>query len=120
MLQGQFAKKIGDKMFDEDTAKIVKKHAFWAALSMLVPVIGIIFYMYALWHMYNALCERARQKPNAGHIIVAIVVNILITIVLEVIYCLIPVLGWLGASFCAYLQFYFSGKSFIETIKKLL
>ena len=34
MLQGYIAKKWGDRMFEDDMAKIVKKHAFWAALIM--------------------------------------------------------------------------------------
>lgn len=119
MLQGQFAKRVGDKMFDQDTAKIVRKHAFWATLLRLIPVIGLFVFAFILWHMYNALCERANQKLRMKHIFVAIITNIMITIAMEFVYWLIPVLGWLGTSFMVYLQFYFSGKSFIETIRKV-
>ncbi|MDE5550419.1 MAG: hypothetical protein K2I99_03580 [Bacteroidaceae bacterium] len=119
MLQGQFAKRVGDKMFDKDTAKIVRKHALGASLLRLIPVIGTLIFVFILWHMYNALCERANQKLSIKHIVVAIIVNILIAIALELVYWCIPVLGWLGASFTTYLQFYFSGKSFIETIRKV-
>lgn len=106
-------------MFEKDTAKIVRKHAFWAALLRIIPVVGIFIYLYILWHMYNALCERVNQKLRIKHVFVAIVVNIMIAVVLEIVYWLIPILGWLGTGFMAYLQFYFSGKSFIETIRKV-
>lgn len=119
MLQGQFATRFGDNMFDKDTAKIVRKHAFGASLLRLLPAIGTLVFVFILWHMYNALCKRANQKLRMKHIVVAIIVNILIAIALELVYWCIPVLGWLGASFATYLQFYFSGKSFIETIRKV-
>lgn len=118
MLQGTFTKKLGDKMFDQDTAKIVKKHAFWAAILRLLPLIGTFVFVFILWHMYSALCERANQKLKLGHVFVGLFVNFIITIALEFVYWFIPVLGWLGTSFLVYLQFYFSGKSFIELIKK--
>lgn len=118
MLQGQFAK-VGDKMFDQDTAKIVKRHAFWAAILRLIPVLGTFFFLLILWDMYSSLCKRANQKLRMKHILVAIVVNILIAIVLEFVYWFVPILGWLGTSFMVYLQFYFSGKSFIETIRNV-
>lgn len=118
MLQNQFAN-YGDKMFDNDTAKIVRSHAFWGALIMALPLFGLdwIIFCCVLWHMYSALCERAHKKFNFGSIIVGVIVNILIAIILDVALSFIPILGWLGTGFIVYLQFYFSGKSYIETIK---
>lgn len=118
MLQGQFAN-YGDKMFDQDTAKIVRKHAFWAAIVMALPLFGLdwIIFCFILWHMYSSLCERANKKLDIRNIIVALIVNVLIGIAIDFALSFIPIIGWLGTGFIVYLQFYFSGKSFLETIK---
>ena len=52
MLQKYFAK-WGDKMFEEDLAKVVRKHSFYAAIVMAIPLfgLGIFFFIYILWHM---------------------------------------------------------------------
>lgn len=121
MLQNQFAD-YGDKMFDKDTAKIVRSHASWAAFIMFFPLFGmdLIVYCMILWHMYSALCERAHKKMvNKSSIITGIVVNVVIAFAIDTALTFIPVIGWLGTSFIVFLQFYFSGKSFIETIKKM-
>lgn len=121
MLQKEFANHIGDKMFDKDTAKIVRRHAFWGAAIMALPLFGLdwIIYCCILWDMYASLCKRANQKLGKTNIVVGMVVNILIAVVLDALLSFIPVIGWLGTGLVVYLQFYFSGKSFIETIKKL-
>lgn len=120
MLQGQFAN-YGDKMFDKDTAKIVRNHAFWGALIMALPLFGLdwIIYCCILWDMYSSLCKRANKKLNINTIITGVIVNILIAIALDTVLSFVPVIGWLGTGFVVYLQFYFSGKSFIETIKQM-
>lgn len=118
MLQKQFAN-YGDKMFDEDTAKIVRKHAFWGAIVMALPLFGfdLIVFCFVLWHMYSALCERANKKFDKGSIIVGLIVNVVIAFALDTVLTFIPIIGWLGTGFLVYLQFYFSGKAYIETIK---
>ena len=40
MLQNQFAN-YGDKMFDKDTAKIVRNHAFLGSIIMMLPLFGV-------------------------------------------------------------------------------
>lgn len=121
MLQGYIANKWGNKMFEEDMAKIVKKHAFWGAIIMTLPTfgLGIFIYCYVLWHMYYALCEKCNTTLRFSTIIVGFVINILITLVVNWALMLLPVIGWLGTGFIVYLQFYLSGKSFIETLKEL-
>ena len=47
MLQGQFAN-YGDKMFDKDTAKIVRNHAFWGALIMALPLFCLDWIIYCI------------------------------------------------------------------------
>ena len=55
MLQNQLAN-YGDKMFDKDTAKIVRRHAFWAAIILALPLFGldVIVFAIILWHMYSS------------------------------------------------------------------
>lgn len=118
MLQNQFAD-LGDKMFDKDTAKIVRSHAFWGALIMALPLFGLdwIIFCCVLWHMYSRLCDRANTTLHVGNIIVGAIVNIAIAIAIDIVLSFIPIIGWLGTAFIIYLQFYFSGKSYIETLK---
>lgn len=118
MLQRQFAN-YADKMFDKDTAKIVRSHAFWGALIMALPLFGIdwIIYCCILWDMYSCLCKRANTSLHLGNIISGILTNIIVAVAIDALLSFIPVIGWLGSGFIVYLQFYFSGKSFIERIK---
>ncbi len=118
MLQNQFAN-YADKLFDKDTASIVRSHALWASIIMALPLFGfdLFFYCFILWDMYSDLCKRAHKKLDFGNIIVGFIVNIVVAFILDTALTFIPVIGWLGTAFIVYLQFYFSGKSFIESIK---
>lgn len=122
MLQGYIANKWGNKMFENDMAKIVKKHAFGAALIMFIPTFGfgLILYCYILWHMYYVLCKRCGTELKLSTIIIGILVNFFIAFVVNFALSYIPILGWLGTSFIVYMQFYFSGKAYIETLRKML
>lgn len=87
---------------------------------MALPLFGLdwITFCCILWHMYSKLCERAHKKLDTGNVIVGIIVNTVIAVVIDLLLTFVPVIGWLGTAFIVYLQFYLSGKSFIETIKK--
>lgn len=119
MLQNQFAN-VADKMFEQETAKIVRKHSFWASICALLPLFGfeLIPFCIILWHMYSKLCQKAGTNLNFSNIGVGYIVNILAYIVIGTLFYFFPI-GWLGKSFTTYLQFYLSGKAFIETIKAL-
>lgn len=119
MLQNQLAN-YGDKMFDKDTATIVRKHSFFGALVMALPLFGLdwIVYIGVLWHMYSSLCERANTTLHLGNVITGFLVNVVVAIAIDLVLSFFPVVGWLGTGFLVYLQFYSSGKSFWETIKK--
>lgn len=118
MLQKQFAD-FGDKMFDKDTAKIVRSHALCGAIVMALPLFGLdwIIFVVVLWHMYSSLCKRANQTLTLGNIVIGILVNVVIALIVDGALTLIPLIGWLGTAFIVYLQFYLSGKMFIENIK---
>lgn len=121
MLQGYFANKWGDKLFEKEIAQIVKRHALWGSLIMMlpIPIVDTIVYCFILWDMYSSLCKKAGTTLKASSIIVGIVVNVLITVVVDLALTLIPVIGWLGTGFIVYLQFYLSGKAYIETLRKM-
>ena len=120
MFQGYIARRWGDKMFEEDIAKVVKKRAFWAAIVAVLPLIGFeyVFYIYILWNMYSTICKKVGTTLKFGTIAVGYITNIAVYIALDLILTAIPVIGWLGTGFVVYMQFYFSGKMFIETLKK--
>ncbi len=120
MLQNQFAN-YGDKMFDKDTAKIVRRHSFWGALIMALPLFGVewIVFIIILWNMYSALSKRANKKFSFGSVVVGFIVNIVVAFAIDALLSFLPFIGWLGTGFVVYLQFYFSGKSYIETIKQM-
>lgn len=69
--------------------------------------------------MFSALCKRANKKLDASRILVGIIVNIIIAILVDLVLSFFCFIGWLGTGFIVYLQFYLSGKSFLETIKKM-
>ena len=118
MFEGLVANKLAKKMFDEkELYKIVKRHAFWGAFVMLFPLFGIdwLVFIYVLWHMYNAICEELGTSLKFGTIAVGFVVNVVIAIILDILFTVIPFL----TSFFVYAQFYFSGKAYIETLKRL-
>lgn len=120
MLQNQLAN-YGDKMFDKDTAKIVRKHAFGAAIILALPLLGldIIVYAIILWHMYSSLAKRAHKKLNLGSIIAGIIINVLVALAIDLTLTAFLFIGWLGSGFLAYLQFYLSGKMYLETLKQM-
>lgn len=120
MLQKYFAR-WGDKMFEEEMASIVKKHAAIAALIMMLPLFGLGVFAFAaiLWHMYYDLCEKCGTKLKLSSVILGILVNVVVAFVINLLFSFIPVLGWLGTGFLIYVQFYFSGKSYIEILRKL-
>ncbi len=118
MLQKQFAD-VADKMFDKDTAKIVRQHATIGSIVMALPLMGfdLLLFMFILWDMYSDLCKRARKKLQFGTIILGIIVNLVVGGAIDFLLTLIPIIGWLGTGFLVYLQFYSSGKSFITALK---
>lgn len=120
MLQGYIARKWGDKMFEADIAKVVRKRAFWGALIMALPLFGfeLIVFIIILWSMYSKLCEKVGVTLKFSTIVVGFVVNIAVAIAVDLLLMLIPFIGWLGTGFVVYLQFYFSGKMYIETLRK--
>lgn len=110
-----------DQMFDKDTASIVRKHAFTGAILMMLPVpfIDSIGFIITLWRMYSALCKRANTTLKFKEICLGFIVNVLIAWCLDLVLEPILFLGWIGIAIIVYLQFYFSGKAYIETLKKI-
>lgn len=120
MFEGQVAKYAGKEIFpEEDLFKIVHGHAKWGALAMAIPlpIADTLIYIAVLWHMYHKLSERADKPLSIGSgILVNIVVCIIICFVDEALDW-IPVIGWLISAFIVYIQFYMSGKGYIEVLK---
>jgi len=88
-------------------------------MALPLPVFDLIVFCIVLWHMYSKLCERANTKLTLGNIILGIIVNIVIALVVDLALTIVPIIGWLGTGFIVYLQFYLSGKSYIETLKNM-
>lgn len=120
MFQGYIANRWGDKMFEAEIAKVVKRRAFWSALIVALPLLGIewVIFTIILWSMYSTLCKKTGTKLRLGTIVLGIVVNVVVIIVIDIVFSFLPVLGWLGTGFLVYLQFYLSGKLYIETLRK--
>ena len=94
MFEGLIANKLANKMMEEDLYKIVKRHAFWGALVMILPLFGFdwIVFCAILWRMYNKICLHVGTTLKFSTI---------------------------AAGFIVYAQFYFSGKAYIETLKRM-
>ncbi len=109
-------------MFPEkDMLKTVHNHAFLAAIVVALPLFGLdwVIFCAVLWHMYSSLSKKVGVPFGCGSVIVGVIVNIAITIGVDILGTFIPVLGWLTTGGLVYLQFYLSGKGYIETLKKL-
>lgn len=122
MFEGKIAKYVGGGMFpEEDMLKIVHAHAAIAAVVLALPLFGIdwIVFVGVLWHMYSALSEKVGVPFGCSSVVVGIIVNIAIAIGVDVVGTFIPVLGWLTTAGIVYLQFYLSGKAYIETLRKM-
>lgn len=120
MFEGKIAAKLADPFFEKDVLKVVKSHAFWGSILMAIPDFGfgVVIYCFILWHMYSSICNKVgisfsenRSKLVGCGIVVNILVALIMDIVLSVLFFLEP--------FWMYLQFYLSGKMFVESIKKL-
>ena len=122
MFEGKIAKYVGGGMFpEEDMLKTVHTHAAVAALVVALPLFGIewLAFIGILWHMYSSLSEKVGVPFGCSSVIVGIIVNVAITIGVDLFGTFIPVLGWLTTAGIVYLQFYLSGKAYIETLRNL-
>lgn len=122
MLEGAIAKKLGGGLFpEEDLKKMVHTHAMIAAVVIALPLIGLdkLIFVGILWHMYAKLAERVGKSLGCSSIIVGMAVNIILVIIYDGLSSFIPVLGWITSAGLCYLQFYISGKAYIETLKRM-
>lgn len=122
MFEGTIAKKVGGGLFPEEKLKkMVHNHAMVAAIVVALPLPAIeqILFICILWHMYSALAKHVGQSLGCSAIIVGVVVNIGFMIVYSIALEFIPVVGWLTSAGLCYLQFYISGKAYIETLKRM-
>lgn len=120
MFEGYIAGKFANKMFEKDVFKTIKKHAFWGALLMMIPDMGfgVVFFTAVLWHMYSSICDKVGISftENFWKLVgLGIIVNIGVAFAIDL---LLSVLFFLNG-FLIYLQFYFSGKAFVESLKRL-
>ena len=117
MFEGLIASKLANKMFEKDVFKIVKKHAFWGSLCMILPTGGleVFIFIFVLWHMYSSICKKVGTTLKTDTIIVGLIVNSVIAFILDIVFMIIPFL----TCFVIYAQFYFSGKAYIETLKSM-
>lgn len=120
MFEGYIAGKFANKMFEKEVFKIVKRHAFWGSLIMALPTfgLGIFFYISILWRMYSKIADKVGVSfaDNLTKLIgVGIIVNLIVAFAIDLVMSFIPFLE----PFMMYLQFYSSGKLFIESLKKL-
>ncbi len=121
MLEKQLAEKFGGKIFpEENMRKIVQKHAVAAAIVIALPAFGIdwIIYCIILWHMYSKLGNEVGAPFGCATIIFGVLVNIVLTIIFDLALTYIPILGWITAAGIVYLQFYISGRLYIDSLRK--
>lgn len=120
MLEGYIASKFANKMFEKDIFRTIKKHAFWGAVILMIPDFGLgtIFFIIILWHMYSSICNKVgiSFSENFWSLVgIGFFVNIVITLVIDVVFSFLFFLE----GFIIYFQFYLSGKFFVESIKKI-
>lgn len=125
MLYNYIAKKTfvkwGDKLFEDDILKIVKKHALYASIVMFLPLLGVdsIIFAVILWHMYYSLSKKCNIPFELKSIIVGAIINVVLATIVDFALMLLPFVGNFGTGVFVYFQFYLSGKGYIETLRKL-
>lgn len=120
MFEGYIAGKFANKMFEQDVFKIVKRHALFGSLAMMIPDFGFggVIFTVVLWHMYSSISEKVGVSfsDNWGKLLgLGVVVNIAVAFAIDIVFTFLPFLE----PFIIYAQFYTSGKAFIESLKKL-
>lgn len=120
MFEGYIAGKFANKMFEKDIFKIVKNHALIGSLLMAIPDFGFgtLIFIGVLWHMYSSIADKVgiSFSDNFLKLVgIGFVVNILVALVIDVAMSFVFFLE----PFVMYMQFYFSGKAYIESLKKL-
>lgn len=120
MFEGLIAAKLASNGFQKDVFKIIKRHATWGAILMMLPDFGLggFIFIWVLWHMYSKISEKVgisfsenKGKLIGAGVIINIIVAFIIDIALTAFFFLEP--------FIIYAQFYLSGKFFVESLKKL-
>lgn len=117
MFEGYIASKFADKYFEEDIFKIIKRHAIVVAILSWIPDLGII-YAVGLWRMYVKIANKCGISfmENFGKLAgVGMIVNIVVYIAYDTALTIFPFF----TPILAYIQFYLSGKLYVESIKKL-
>ena len=120
MFEGYIASKFANKMFEKDIFRIIKNHALFGAIIMMLPDFGFgtLFFVGVLWHMYSSICNKVGISFSDHFwslVGLGIFVNILIALVIDFIFSFLFFLE----GFIMYFQFYMSGKLFVESLKKL-
>lgn len=120
MFEGTISAKLANKYFEKDVFKVIKSRATIGALLMMIPDFGfgVFIFMAVLWNMYSKISEKVgisfsenRSKLIGVGMLVNIAVALIIDVAMTAFFFLEP--------FIIYLQFYLSGKFFVESLKKL-
>lgn len=121
MFEGLIAKKLGGGMFPEkELLNIVHRHAMVAAIVLMLPApfLEQIFFLGCVWHMYHKLAEYVGEEMGCFTILLGVGVNILLALIYSFILELLPFVGWLTTGAICYLQFYISGKIYINVLRE--
>lgn len=120
MFEGFIAAKLANKAFEKDIFKVVKRHAFWGSLLMMLPDFGLggFIFIAVLWSMYSKISEKVgiSFSQNMGKLIgVGVIVNVIVAFIIDFALTML----FFIEPFIVYVQFYLSGKFFVESLKKL-
>lgn len=102
----------------------VKTRAWMAAFVLALPlyVIDVFIYVCILWNMYIALSKIAGVpfwKNFFTNFIGGFIVNIVLTLIGNIILDFIPFLGWFGMGVIGYFVIIYSGAAYIEILARL-
>ena len=122
--EAAYMDKYIDKGFSKRAKKSVTSHAVCGGIVLALPAFGLdsIVYMIILWHMYSALSGMARESFKSSrtkNFIGAFIVNIIVTIGIDLVLSFLPVLGWIGAFFVGYLSLKVSGAAYLSALELL-
>ncbi len=112
-----------DKGFSERAKSLVNTHAVIAGIALALPLMGFdnIIYIGVLWHMYYQLCDLAKQSfgsNKAKSFIGAVIVNVIVASVLELVCCVIPIAGTIiGGFIIGFGSLKISGAAYLKALE---
>ena len=112
-----------DRGFSDRARTVVTNHSIIGGIALALPLFGFdnIVYLIVLWHMYYDLCDLAQKSFGSNKtksFVGAIIVNLIVATVLELLFNVIPVVGGIiGGFIIGFASIKISGAAYLKALE---